>query len=121
MYVDDPLLFSLAHSKQGNLIYLALITERIPIIAKFTPSHVDNSAPPFAFGDVIDIPRLSQAIGSPVIEWHEVKDPKSDVLDDIGCWSVWESVQKLNPNPRGSPSLNWLRLGEKIGRPLSSW
>lgn len=93
----------------GNLIYLALITERIPIIAKFIPSHVDSSAPPFAFGEVFDIPRLSQAIGSPVIEWHEVKDSESEVLDDLGCWSVWQSVQE-DPHPRGSPSLNWLRL-----------
>ncbi|KAG1885499.1 hypothetical protein F4604DRAFT_1890272 [Suillus subluteus] len=82
----------------GNLIYLALITERIPIIAKFIPSHVDN------------IPRLSQAIESPVIEWHEVKDSKSEVLDDLGCWNVWESVQKLEPRPRESPSLGLLRL-----------
>ncbi|KAG1864729.1 hypothetical protein DFJ58DRAFT_772603 [Suillus subalutaceus] len=84
--------------------------KRIPIIAKFIPSHVDNSAPPFAFGEVIDIPRLSQAIESPVIEWHEVKDSESEVLDDLGCWNVWESVQKLEPRPRESPSLGLLRL-----------
>ncbi|KAG1754887.1 uncharacterized protein EDB91DRAFT_1276371 [Suillus paluster] len=94
----------------GNLIYLALITERIPIIGKFTPSHVDNSAPPFAFGEVIDVPRLTQAIGIPLLEWHEVKDSESQVLDDLGCWSVWETVQNEDPHPRGSPSLNWLKL-----------
>ncbi|KAG1838331.1 hypothetical protein C8R48DRAFT_666854 [Suillus tomentosus] len=94
----------------GNLIYLALITERIPIIAKFIPSHVDNSAPPFAFGEVFDVPRLSQAIKSPIIEWHEVKDSESEVLDDLGCWSLWESVQKTQSHPRGSFSLNWLKL-----------
>ncbi|KAG0702475.1 hypothetical protein DFH29DRAFT_989773 [Suillus ampliporus] len=96
----------------GNLIYLALITERIPIIAKFLSSHIDKSAPPFAFGEVIDVPRLSQAIGIPLLEWHEVKDSESQVLDDLGCWSVWESVQrnKQNPHPRGSTSLNRLKL-----------
>lgn len=94
------------------MIYLALITERIPIIAKFIPSHVDNSAPPFAFGEVFDVPRLSQAIKSPIIEWHEVKDSESEVLDDLGCWSLWESVQTTQSHPRGSFSLNWLKLGE---------
>ncbi|KAG2112419.1 hypothetical protein DEU56DRAFT_201839 [Suillus clintonianus] len=96
----------------GNLIYLALITERIPILPKFLSSHIDKSAPPFTFGDVIDIPRLSQAIGIPLLQWHEVKDSESQVLDDLGCWSIWETVQQhiQNPQPRGSPSLNRLKL-----------
>ncbi|KAG1733023.1 uncharacterized protein EDB91DRAFT_650610 [Suillus paluster] len=52
----------------GNLIYLALITERIRIIPKFLSSHIDKSELPFAFGEVIDAPRLSQAIGIPLLE-----------------------------------------------------
>ncbi|KAG2140052.1 hypothetical protein DEU56DRAFT_291167 [Suillus clintonianus] len=96
----------------GNLIYLALITERIPIIPKFLSSHIDSSAPPFPFGEIIDVPRLSQAIGTPLLEWHEVKDWESQVLDDLGCWSVWESVEKYqeDPRPRGSPSIGRLNL-----------
>ncbi|KAG2156623.1 uncharacterized protein EDB93DRAFT_1247329 [Suillus bovinus] len=94
----------------GNLIYLALITERIPIIAKFIPSHVDHSVPPFAFGDVFDVPRLSHAVRTPIIEWHEVKDSESEVLDDLGCWSLWESVQNSESHPRGSSSLDGLKL-----------
>ncbi|KAG2112418.1 hypothetical protein DEU56DRAFT_201808 [Suillus clintonianus] len=96
----------------GNLIYLALITERIPILPKFLSSHIDTSAAPFPFGEVIDVPRLSQAIGIPLLEWHEVKDSESQVLDDLGCWSVWETVQQheQNPQPRGSPSLSRLKL-----------
>ncbi|KIK35892.1 hypothetical protein CY34DRAFT_811817 [Suillus luteus UH-Slu-Lm8-n1] len=96
----------------GNLIYLALITERIPIIPKFLSTHIDPSAPPFVFGDVIDVPRLSRAIGIHLLQWHEVKDPESQVLDDLGCWSVWETVQQHEelPEPRKSPSLNLLKL-----------
>ncbi|KAG1743338.1 uncharacterized protein EDB91DRAFT_1275488 [Suillus paluster] len=96
----------------GNLIYLALITERIPIIPKFLSSHIDKSEPPFPFGEVIDVPRLSQAIGIPLLEWHEVKDSESQVLDDLGCWSVWETVRKNkgDPYPRGSPTLSRLKL-----------
>jgi hypothetical protein len=106
---------------------LALITERIPIIAKFLSSHIDSSAPPFAFGEVFDVPRLSQAIGIPLLEWHEVKDSESQVLDDLGCWSVWESVEKYKqgPRPRGSPTIDRLKLGETIsGVPnqrLTAW
>ncbi|KAJ8588385.1 hypothetical protein M405DRAFT_740358 [Rhizopogon salebrosus TDB-379] len=94
----------------ANLIYLALLTGRVPIIAKFIPSHVDSRTAPFAFGEVFDIPRLSQAIGSPVLEWHEVKDSESEVLDDLGCWDLWESVQTNDHNPRVSHSLGMLNL-----------
>ncbi|KAG2339449.1 hypothetical protein BDR05DRAFT_968039 [Suillus weaverae] len=96
----------------GNLIYLALITDRIPIIPKFLSNHIDPSAPPFVFGEVIDVPRLSQSIGIHLLQWHEVKDPESQVLDDLGCWSVWETVQQHIeiPEPRKSPSLNLLKL-----------
>ncbi|KAG1905317.1 uncharacterized protein F5891DRAFT_1008767 [Suillus fuscotomentosus] len=96
----------------GNLIYLALLTERIPIIAKFLSSHIDSSEPPFAFGEIFDVPRLSQAIGIPVLEWHEVKDSESQVLDDLGGWSVWESVERYteDPRPRASPIIDRLKL-----------
>lgn len=96
----------------GNLIYLALITERTPIIPKFLSSHIDKSAPAFPFGEVIDVPRLSRAVGIHLLEWHEVKDPESQVLDDLGCWTVWEAVQhyKQNPEPRQSTSFNLLKL-----------
>lgn len=96
----------------GNLIYLALITERIPIIAKFLSSHIDPSAPPFAFGEIFDVPRLSRAIGTPILEWHEVKDSESQVLDDLGCWSVCESVEKYkqDPHPRASRTIDRLKL-----------
>ncbi|KAG1887518.1 uncharacterized protein F5891DRAFT_1167021 [Suillus fuscotomentosus] len=61
------------HDERGNLIYLALITERIPIIPKFLSNHIDPSAPLFVFGEVFDIPRL-------------VKDPESQVLNDVDVW-----------------------------------
>ncbi|KAG2037002.1 hypothetical protein BDR03DRAFT_1092124 [Suillus americanus] len=96
----------------ANLIYLALITERTPIIPKFLSHHIDPSAPPFVFGEVFDLPRLSQAIGIHLLEWHEVKDPESQVVDDLGCWSVWETVQyhMPTPEPRQNPSLKFLKL-----------
>ncbi|KAG2045499.1 hypothetical protein BDR06DRAFT_1015588 [Suillus hirtellus] len=39
---------------KGNLIYLALTTERIPIIPKFLSNHIDPSAPPFEYLTSLD-------------------------------------------------------------------
>ncbi|KAH7916414.1 hypothetical protein BJ138DRAFT_468258 [Hygrophoropsis aurantiaca] len=104
----------------GNLLYLAVITDRVPIIPKFIPSHIGGSVPPIAFGGVFDVPRLSQAIGKPILEWHEVKDVDSKTLDDLGCWNVWEVVQKDEHKPRGSFLYDWLKLDISYTR-APSW
>ncbi|KAG1887512.1 uncharacterized protein F5891DRAFT_1077674 [Suillus fuscotomentosus] len=66
----------------------------MPIIPKFLFNHIDPSAPLFVFGKVFDIPRLDQAIGILLLHWHEVKDPEGQVIDDLGCYTVWETVQQ---------------------------
>ncbi len=71
-----------------NLIYLAVITDRIPIIAMFTPSHIGGDKPTIDFGEVFDVQRLAQGIGRPGLEWHQVNNRRSDVVDALGCWSV---------------------------------
>ncbi|KII91730.1 hypothetical protein PLICRDRAFT_104708 [Plicaturopsis crispa FD-325 SS-3] len=78
----------------ANLIYLGSITERVPVIPKFTRNvvHVEGDIPPIAFGEIFDIPRLSAAVGTPILEWPEVKDEESDHTDELGCWSVWDAV-----------------------------
>ena len=93
-----------------NLIYLGLITDRVPVIAMFTPSHI-APAPTMAFGEVFDVPRFSRDSGMPLLEWKEVKDPNSEVVDDLGCWNVWEAVQYYEHYPRGSSLTDWLKLG----------
>ncbi|KAK0233621.1 hypothetical protein IW262DRAFT_1331502 [Armillaria fumosa] len=93
-----------------NLIYLGMITDRVPVIPMFTPSHIGGSVPPIAFGDVFDVPRLRKALNKPIIEWRDVKDPGSNQLDNLGCWNVWESSQFYEPHPRGSPVLYHLGL-----------
>ncbi|KAJ7089795.1 hypothetical protein B0H15DRAFT_930626 [Mycena belliarum] len=93
-----------------NLLYLSLITERVPVIPYFTPTHVGGSAPTLAFGEVFDLPRLQEAIGAPILEWHQVKDPQSDIVDPLGCWSVWEAVQDLNIEPHFTSATKRLKL-----------
>jgi len=89
----------------ANLIYLAMLTERVPIIGPFTPSHVGGDAGNVLFSDVFDIEYLSKSIGIPVLEWHEVKN-SSEEIEDIGCWSVWQAVQVRESKPRITNALS---------------
>ncbi|KAJ7597465.1 hypothetical protein C8J56DRAFT_920150 [Mycena floridula] len=86
----------------GNLLYLAVITGRIPIMPMFTPSHIGGGVAPVAFGEVFDVPRLRKLMGRPVLEWKEVKDERSEFRDQLGCWNGWEAVQYREANPRYS-------------------
>ncbi|TFK56646.1 hypothetical protein OE88DRAFT_1730116 [Heliocybe sulcata] len=78
----------------GNMIYLGMLTDRIPIIPPFTPSHVNASAGPVLFSDAFDIDHLSSVLRIPLVEWHEVKQQDSKVIDELGCWSVWETAHQ---------------------------
>jgi len=86
----------------GNLIYLAMLTERVPIVGPFTPSHIGGDAGNALFSEVFDVDYLSDKIGMPVLEWHEVKNLSTQApeIEDIGCWSVWQAVQVREPTPR---------------------
>ena len=95
---------------QGNLIYLGLITDRVPIIGRFIPTHVPD-APPIPFAEVFDVPRLRRSLGVPILTWDEVKREDSEVLDELGCWNVWQAVQYREEFPRGSPLPEMLKLG----------
>ena len=94
-----------------NLIYLGVITNRVPIIAMFTPSHIGGDAPLSTFGEVFDVPRFIKESGTPLLEWLDVKDPESDQLESLGCWNVWEAVQYYEHYPRNSFVPQWLNLG----------
>ncbi|KAI6047922.1 hypothetical protein EDC04DRAFT_36455 [Pisolithus marmoratus] len=93
----------------GNLLYLALITERVPILTSFVPSHIGPEAPPIPFGHVFDVPRLSKALRIPVLEWDQVKDVNSSTLDELGCWAVWPVVAE-GASPRDSDLISLLSL-----------
>jgi len=77
-----------------------MLTERVPIIGPFNPSHVGGDAGEIPFSEIFDIEYLSKTIGVPVLEWSEVKDPSSQEIEDIGCWSVWQAVQTRESEPR---------------------
>ncbi|KZP28811.1 hypothetical protein FIBSPDRAFT_728362 [Athelia psychrophila] len=86
----------------ANLIYLARLTGRIPVVPAFVPSHIGGDAGTIAFGEVFNTTRLGEAIGIPVIEWQDVKTPGSTVVDEVGCWDVWQATQYSEDFPRRS-------------------
>ncbi|EKM84096.1 hypothetical protein AGABI1DRAFT_67300 [Agaricus bisporus var. burnettii JB137-S8] len=93
-----------------NLIYLALITDRIPIIPMFVPSHIGGDKPNVDFSEVFDVQQLARDVGIPVLEWHQVKNRTSEVLDDLGCWNTWEAVQEHEHFARRSPVTSHLKF-----------
>jgi hypothetical protein len=100
-----------------NLIYLAKITERIPIIPTFTPSwHIGSDTPGIDFGKIFDVSIFTEETGIELSEWKDVKDPESEELEDIGCWSVWQAVDKDSGKnkPRASDVPKRLHLGMHI-------
>lgn len=92
----------LKYLNQGNLIYLALITDRIPVLPKFTPSHVlvEGRVGDLPFGEIFDVPLLSLLLKTPVLEWRDVKIDEPYVTETMGCWAVWAAQQSYEPGPR---------------------
>lgn len=97
------------------MIYLGLLSERIPIIPPFVPDHHISeclslitffwSQPPvlsaykagaLPFGQVFNLSRAREALGVPLLEWHEVKavdpisvtPPPPSEREQLGCWST---------------------------------
>ena len=111
-FLFSPLVPELIRFVQGNLIYLALITERVPIVGPFTPSHVFGAGE-ILFSEVFDIDYLSERIRIPVLEWSEVKNYSSPEIEDIGCWSVWQAVKTSESRPRGTNAMSLQGLGKQ--------
>ncbi|KZT35608.1 hypothetical protein SISSUDRAFT_1051183 [Sistotremastrum suecicum HHB10207 ss-3] len=86
----------------GYLLLLALLTRRTPILPPYSPSHLPLEAGLIPFGEVFDVERLSEGMGIPILEWHDIKnlstpsntDPKTKGYyggekEEVGCWTLW--------------------------------
>ncbi|KAF7302714.1 hypothetical protein HMN09_00906300 [Mycena chlorophos] len=100
-----------------NLIYLAMITERIPLIPVFLPSHhLLNSygyagEDPLRFSEVFDLPYLRNATGIPIVEWDQVKaNGLVGERETLGCWHVWPVTENEGGGPRPSFMPWYLKL-----------
>ncbi|KAJ7186083.1 hypothetical protein C8R46DRAFT_937736 [Mycena filopes] len=71
-----------------NLLYLARLTERVPIVPRFRPTHLAANVPHIDFGTVFDLQRLQTELRTPILEWSQVKDVASETVEDLGCWDV---------------------------------
>ncbi|KAG6330421.1 hypothetical protein ID866_8669 [Astraeus odoratus] len=119
----------------GNLIYLGMITERVPIIPRFIPSHVGGEQPFLQFSEVFDIARLRKTLRTHILEWDQVKDVNSTLVEPLGCWAVWPATAIIPNSPprnsRNSHELNldiswtqapsWVKLVEPAGNFGSFW
>ncbi|KAF9530883.1 hypothetical protein CPB83DRAFT_787438 [Crepidotus variabilis] len=92
-----------------NMIYLATITERTPILPPFIPYKIiGTDAGLLPFGDVFDLEHLSSQLRISVLEWRDVKklptptdaDPylyvpnsKAHLSESLGCWSTKASYE----------------------------
>ncbi|KZT41003.1 hypothetical protein SISSUDRAFT_982518 [Sistotremastrum suecicum HHB10207 ss-3] len=93
-----------------NLIYIALLSQRIPVIPPFSPVHQGLSTGFFQASEVFNLSLLSQAIRTPVLEWQQIKDLAAPNVDSLGCWSVQETLgghYHLTPNVEESMHLNF--------------
>lgn len=96
-FVNEPLL-------QVNLIHLAMLSGRIPILPPFVPSsaHLGKSGNITNVSEFFDLPRLREELQWPILEWSDVKRARyGDSVDapaleevikePLGCWSFWMS------------------------------
>ncbi|KAG8985443.1 hypothetical protein FRB93_005829 [Tulasnella sp. JGI-2019a] len=87
-----------------NLIYLGMISDRVPILSPFIPSaHLGDGQHPYLdFGKVYDMARLRRALQIPIVEWSAVKrapygqppevgtgfhPKKGPNVEELGCWA----------------------------------
>ncbi|KAF7332286.1 hypothetical protein MKEN_00109800 [Mycena kentingensis (nom. inval.)] len=86
-----------------NLLYLARTTGRVAILPSFSPTHVAAYSKSFPanldFGEAFDLPRFTALSGIDAVEWGQVKNATSDVVDVLGCWNLWQAVSPNNKEP----------------------
>ncbi|EJT99009.1 hypothetical protein DACRYDRAFT_101597 [Dacryopinax primogenitus] len=86
----------------GNLLYLSLLTQRVPVLGPFVPSHLSSTAGYIPFSDVFDIAHLAKSMNAPVLEWGDLKSVEEGVEEELGCWSAWMATSREIKDPRWS-------------------
>ncbi|KAF9022059.1 hypothetical protein BDZ89DRAFT_956960 [Hymenopellis radicata] len=97
-----------------NMMYLAIISDRVPVVPPFAPSHhISHDTNVLPFGDVFDMDRLRAALRTPVLEWSDIKTTPSHidsppVSESLGCWT---SSARSEPDPiEGDTFFSHLKL-----------
>ncbi|KAG9043786.1 hypothetical protein FS837_009131, partial [Tulasnella sp. UAMH 9824] len=106
-----------------NTIHLGLISDRIPILFPIIGCEVQVGvgAETLSAGSFFDLPRLSEAIKHPVLDWQDVKKARFDQAhhltdhsphkDDelLGCWSIVQTFDE-SKKPLGREGPHFLHL-----------
>ena len=97
------------------MIYLAMLTSRVPVIPPFT-SEIGGDRVPIPFSEIFDLPYLRHKLRIPVLEWSDIKDTalaaNTDAPhDELGCWNLWQVQSIVADGPRASFSTDTLGLG----------
>ncbi|KIY48048.1 hypothetical protein FISHEDRAFT_44056, partial [Fistulina hepatica ATCC 64428] len=82
-----------------NLLYMASLADRVPIIPPFYPDHhISHDQAVLPFGAVFDLDALRRHMRMPILEWRDIKpinaadfptDSEQDLpVESIGCWST---------------------------------
>jgi len=93
----------LNRDNQCNLIYIGLLSSRIPVLPPFhAVHHFSVDVQPLIFGDIFDIPYLVSQIHSPVLQWSDIKiadyfgtnytteQLQSGDEEKLSCWTMYE-------------------------------
>jgi len=100
----------------ANLIYIAQMANRTPILPPFAGFFQQENSGPLSFGEIFDIPRLQESLHMPILEWQDVKDLKlgrEHSPEPLGCWSVWAPYDGDQKWPRR------VRITEELNLDLS--
>ncbi|KAF8913684.1 hypothetical protein CPB85DRAFT_1433872 [Mucidula mucida] len=88
-----------------NMIYLGIISERVPVVPPFAPcEHISPDASILPFGDIFDMEYLRAALRTPILEWSDIKTtppsphfdsppPPTPISEPLGCWTSRERTE----------------------------
>jgi len=77
---------------QINILYVALLAGRVPVVGDFAPAHMHGSPGYLPVSQVYDLPRLAETLQMPIIEWDDIKNRSSGVMEELGCWSLQHTL-----------------------------
>lgn len=77
---------------QVNLIYLAVLAGRVPVIGDFAAAHMHGNPGFLPVSEVYDLPRLAETLQMPILEWRDLKNRSSRIMEEIGCWSLQHTL-----------------------------
>ena len=77
---------------QINLLYVAVLAGRVPVVGDFVPAHMHGNPGYLPVPEVYDIPRLAETLQMPIIGWDNIKNRSSGVVEELGCWSLQETL-----------------------------